>query len=397
MKVFGFKIVFLASIFFFLFSCSVKKEEEVIRIVFYKIPNDVASDMESVLKKQFLFNDDEKMVLEFEKISEENVLKEKVEKDENISLIFSNTIRLPFEKAKTISFDVSLYETFPSCIKRYSFGSLEKNAEGAINLPILLNTYHLFFNNMIFEKYAGMTSYNANDFSNMLKGMSLQAKYPLLCAGGEDETLLFFVASIMQMVGDVYSIRCEKISSLRDREDVLNSALKLIVEWQKNGYLHPEWFRLRHRDISMFMDLREIGVLFASMREYKKNENKQFYSLMPFPLSKNSSLNGLPISVFSIVEPIQKKENTSEIKNNYISKIIEYCISMEGQKDLSDATGFNSSSMSNTNQNSVSSVRYTLATASVVLENASTLEGSFDPTILAKEMREYFQANGVGY
>lgn len=70
---------------------------------------------------------------------------------------------------------------------------------------------------------------------------------------------------------------------------------------------------------------------------------------------------------------------------------------MEGQKDLSDATGFNSSSMSNTNQNSVSSVRYTLATASVVLENASTLEGSFDPTILAKEMREYFQANGVGY
>ena len=201
----------------------------------------------------------------------------------------------------------------------------------------------------------------------------------------------------MQMVGDVYSIRCEKISSLRDREDVLNSALKLIVEWQKNGYLHPEWFRLRHRDISMFMDLREIGVLFASMREYKKNENKQFYSLMPFPLSKNSSLNGLPISVFSIVEPIQKKENTSEIKNNYISKIIEYCISMEGQKDLSDATGFNSSSMSNTNQNSVSSVRYTLATASVVLENASTLEGSFDSTILAKEMREYFQANGVGY
>ncbi len=120
---------------------------------------------------------------------------------------------------------------------------------------------------------------------------------------------------------------------------------------------------------------------------------------MSFPLSKNSPLNGLPISVLSIIKPIQKEEATSEDKNSYISKIIEYCISIEGQKNLSDKTGFNSSSMSNASQSSATSVRYLLATVSVVLEDAGTIlfEDSNDTTILANEIREYFQANGVGY
>lgn len=400
MKTLGFKLFFIIYIFLFIFSCSNKKEEEIVRIVFYKVPNDVAENVKSVLRKQFS-NNDEKLELVFEEINKATKLKERVEKDENVSLIFSNSIHLPFENAKTVPFDVSLYETFPSCIKRYSFGTLEKNAEGASALPILLDSYHLFFNNTVLEEQNRLIFRNTYDFSNMLKSFSSNTKYPFMCAGGEDETLLFFVANVMQMVGDVYSLKNKKISSIKDRDEVFNNALELIVEWQKNGFLHPEWFRLKHKDISIFMGLKEIGVLFTQMSEYKKNESKQFYSLMPmsFPLSKNSPLNGLPISVLSIIKPIQKEEATSEDKNSYISKIIEYCISIEGQKNLSDKTGFNSSSMSNTSQSSATSVRYLLATVSVVLEDAGTIlfEDSNDTTILANEIREYFQANGVGY
>ena len=252
------------------------------------------------------------------------------------------------------------------------------------------------------ENQDGRSFSDVNDFSKFLKEMSNHAKYPFLCAGGEDETLLFFVASVMQMVGDVYSIGNKKIKSLKDRDEVFNASLELIVEWQKSGFLHPEWFRLKHRDISMFMDLKEIGMLFSKMSEYNKMsaETKNFYSLMPYmPLSKNSSLNGLPISVVSIIEPIQKEENTTAVKNNYISNIIEYCISVEGQRELTRETDFESSNIYNTNQRGNSSVRYLLATASVVLQDAGSilLEDSIDSSILANEIRDYFQVNGVGY
>ena len=400
MKTFGFKVVFII-ILFLVFSCEAKKENEVIRVVFYKISTDIAKNIEETLIKQFSSND-EKIELLFEQISDFNKLKERVEKDENVSLIFSNTIHLPFESEKASPFDVSLYETFPSCIKRYSFESLENNAEGAISLPILLDTYHLFFHKIMFENGNERNFYDVDVFSDMLKEVSGKIKYPILCAGGEDDSLLFFVASVMQMVGDVYSIKNKKIKSLKDREEVFNKALGLIVEWQKSGFLHPEWFRLKYRDVSMFTDLEEIGVLFTKMSEYKemKSETKNFYSLLPYmPLSKDVSLNGIPISIISIIEPLQKEKNTSTLKSNYISKIIEYCISVEGQAKLSERTGFTSSSISNANQNSISSIRYVLATVSVVLGDVASiiLEDPIDSTVLAKEIRDYLQVNGVGY
>ena len=72
---------------------------------------------------------------------------------------------------------------------------------------------------------------------------------------------------------------------------------------------------------------------------------------------------------------------------------------MEGQAQLSQKTGFNPCSMSNISQTSTSSVRYLLATISVVLQDAGSilLEDSVDSTVLAKEIRDYFQVNGVGY
>jgi hypothetical protein len=402
MKTFNFKFVFVVPLIFLLFSCGNKSEEEMIRIVFYKIPLGVSKNIEEILKKHFLSNNGEKLQLKFEEINERNKLKERVEKDKNISLVFSSTTHLPFETESVSPFDISLYETFPSCVKRYSFEDLGKNALGGTSLPILLDTYHLFFNNLIVKRQGDVNFSDMNNFLSLLKEISIQAKYPLLCAGGEDETLLFFVASVMQMVGDVYSIGNKKIKSLKDRDEVFNASLELIVEWQKSGFLHPEWFRLKHRDISMFMDLKEIGMLFSRMSEYNKMsaETKNFYSLMPYmPLSKNSSLNGLPISVVSIIEPIQKEENTTAVKNNYISNIIEYCISVEGQRELTRETNFESSNIYNTNQRGNSSVRYLLATASVVLQDAGSilLEDSIDSSILANEIRDYFQVNGVGY
>ena len=402
MKAFSFRFVFVVSLISLLFSCSNRNEKEVIRIVFYKTSHEESKNIEEVLKKKFLSNADEKIELEFEQINERNKLKERVEKDGNVSLIFSSTIHLPFGSESTSPFDISLYETFPSCIKRYSFEDLEKNALGGTSLPILLDTYHLFFNNLMVENQDGKSFSDVNDFSKFLKEMSNHAKYPFLCAGGEDETLLFFVASVMQMVGNVHSNGDEKIKSIKDRGKVFDASLKLIVEWQKNGFLHPEWFRLKYRDISMFMDLKEIGVLFSKMSEYKKmsSEAKNSYSLIPYmPIYKNASLHGLPISVLSILEPLQKEENTTEIKNNTISKIVEYCISVEGQTELTRETNFESSNIYNTNQRTDSSVRYLLATASVVLEDAASilLEDSIDSTILANEIRDYFQVNGVGY
>lgn len=401
MKAVVFKFIFAVFIFSSVFSCRNRSEEDVIRILFYKIPSDVAMNIEETLKKQILPNDDEKIELEFEQINDRSKLKERVEKDKNVSLVFSNTIHLPFESGSVAPFDISLYETFPSCVKRYSFGDLEKNAEGGTSLPILLDTYHLFFNNLIIERHQETNFYDINDFSHLLKEISTRAKYPLLCAGGEDETLLFFVASVMQMVGNVYSIGT-KIKSLKDGDEVLNSSLELIVEWQKSGFLHPEWFRLKHKDVSMFMDLKEIGVLFTQMSEYNGRDSgtKNFYSLVPYmPISKESLLNGLPISILSIIKPIQKEENMSTLKDNYISKIIEYCISIEGQTELTQKTGFASSNIYNINQSSTSSVRYLLATASIVLEDAGSilLENSDDSSVLAKEIRDYFQVNGVGY
>lgn len=159
--------------------------------MFYRVNSDVTKSIKETLRKQFSSND-ERIELEFEEIDDANKLKEKVEKDENISLIFSNTVHFPFNMAKTSPFDISLYETFPSCVKRYSFGALEKNAEGASSLPILLDTYHLFFNNMMFESEDEANFYNIEGFSSMLEKVSKKAKYPLLCAGGENETLLFF-------------------------------------------------------------------------------------------------------------------------------------------------------------------------------------------------------------
>lgn len=399
MKVIGIKFVFVISFLFMFFSCSSKREDKIIRVVFYKVPTDVAKSIEGELKKA-LFSNDEEIELEVEEINEANKLSERVKKKGDVSLVFSNTTRLPFEMGEMTPFDVSLYETFPSCIKRYSFENLEKDAEGATSLPILINTYHLFSSNRVFESDDETNFYDVNAFSNMLKEISSSTKYPLLCAGGEDETLLFFVASVMQMVGDVYSEENKKIKNLKDRGHVLDATLKLIVDWQKNGFLHPEWFRLKDRDISMFMDLKEVGILFTRMSEYRKSEAKQFYSLMPYmPLSKDVHLNGLPISVLSITKLIQKGENTSATKNEYISKMIEYCISVEGQAGLSKETGFTSSSMSNMSQSSSSSLRYLLATVSVVLKDVGSilLEDSVEKSLLAKEMREYFQVNGVGY
>ncbi len=398
MKVFSLKLIFFMFLVFTFFSCRSKSEEKLIRIVFYRVSNDVVKNVEESLKGQILSNDDEKILLEFEKIDDINKLKERIEKDKNVSLVFSNTIHLPFKNITP--FDTSLYETFPSCVKRYSFDGLEKNNEGVASLPILLNTYHFFFNNLIVKKQDESNFYYVDSFSNMLKSLSNRVKYPILCAGGDDETLLFFVATVMQMVGDAYSKENKKINNLKDRGKVFNSALELIVEWQKNGFFHPEWFRLKHSDISMFMDLKEIGVLFAPMNEYQKNGIKQFYSLIPYmPVSKDSSYSGLPISILSIIQPTQNEENISTLKSSYISKIVEYCISIEGQNELSTKTGFIPSSMSNMNQSAASSVRYTLATVPVVLEDAGSilLEDSGDSTLLLKEIRNYLQANGLGY
>lgn len=386
-KLFFFLVCLFAS------SCGGNKEKTVIRILFYGISDSNIETIQTLLDEKF-GGSGKPFKLLFEKGDETLPIKSILEKEKHFSLAFT-------ANTKQILFSGTLNEFGASCSSFPPFirSRFEKNSFAA---PFLINPYSLLCTKTALEKTKDISSFSLEQFENSMKPAIADNNFPLICAGGNDETLLFFIYAAGALNGSIPEFEeVRKADFKKSIPKELKNTMDLLVKWRKNGYLHPEWFLMKEKDISFFMEFKNTPMCFIGLEEYKhiNQEISKKYSAVFFP-SYGSEKKILPVNIISIIMPVQNKKYLTDEKQDYILSIADYCMSGAGQSELAEACKLVPVNIdASTEDSKTADARYMVFAADAAVPDYadSFLNTHDDIQILANEIRLYLKVNGMGY
>jgi|GEM_PF-1045752 len=398
---FGFLILSLSLIF----SCSSPQKKDV-KVFFYHLELQHINAIKTLLSNKFS-NDNINLI--FEELKDKDHIKN-IAQEEGYSIIFSKKRELPFSTSILQRFSDEVYDKLSFNIRRYGKTNFPKRY--VFSLPLLKEPYYLVVKKGMDIKYFDISMntsiYDKNKFERECKNC-----YPIMVSGGDDETLFLFLLFCMQSIKDTKEERRGKMTkgenedvrmSLEDKIEMLNiihkpkalhDSLKNLLTLQKAGAFHPEWFRLKKEDVSLFLELSEAGMAFLSRSEYQKMLKEKNFSYSLIDSSLVSSPYPLPTSIIYLFK-IEK--NVYEDGKMTPTKMIEeYLMSDEGQKELGDATSLLPSTFNDENIKDIDDI--------LIIEDESSMkEGAYtkiekigDLPSLLEDVRQYFYVCGTGY
>lgn len=409
MKRYVLKALIFYCIFPFFTSCY-QKEKTVIKVAFYNVKKEAEKSIENSIKNKIESELDTSISSHFESIISASSLKRMVENKE-VDLIFSTAPIPPFDGIHIERFNNTYCQSLPDFIKAYSINvfncenyshtpsikakSVNISKNDYLLCPLLIEPYCLAIHNSLAQdlkleqSQVQTKKYTKEDFEASLE--KCKHLYTIMVSAGDDDTLNFFLSFIMKMFYD-YEIKRVEYIELKDMQSEIKNTLNIILKWQEKGYFHPEWFRLKKEDVSMFMEIGDAGFVFIKQREYESLDQKikNSYTLIPFPTTTAFSQNYLPCSILSVAKITAKSKEKGEL----IDKIIAYCLNQDWQQEIERTTKYTSLLSFIEKKN-----KYPFLLPQFVLDDTSTLslKNIDQSSSFIKEIRYYFSIAGLGY
>lgn len=386
-----------AGIFFFIS----KKESEKNYIAFYALSADTVQALQTVLKDRF-----PNIEQQFEwKIADPSVsITEFMEKNPQTVFIFSQDNRSLFEARQFfIRHDEERFQYLPSTFENNIFS--QKPEDTYYGFPLLINPIKLACNSKLAAKI-GINSYIIeDDFDRICTAAKSSMAFPFVCAAGDDEQLFAMISAVIAIHGA--RITPEDFSSLGKDADLhaccppaLKAAFDTLVEWKRQGFLHPEWFRLLDSDIAVFMEFNHTALAampLSASRKQKQDILQNFLTLqIPLPLLLDK--RNMPASVIVWAQSIQpsKRQELSDSMN----AIREFLYEQQTDELLAHETGLAPVfSAAQVQDSEASSGRYWAASSNMVLPFFGDIvcTSGTEKAQLADSIRRYLTVDGVSY
>ena len=369
-------------------------------IAFYALPTDTVQALQTALKDRFGAIEQH---FDWKIIDPALSVSEFMEKNPQTEFVFSMDNRSLFEARRFFRLhSADAFQSLPSTFLNNTF--IREDSDKYYAFPLLIDPVKLACNGVVAERL-GLNAYIMQEDFDRLHKQALEDSppFPFVCAGGEDEQLFAMISTVAAMNGltlnpDDFSMLGRQADLQASCPQALKTILDVLVDWRKQGFLHPEWFRLIESDVSVFMEFNSTALaampLSASRR--LKTEIAQRFITMQVPLPQLLSKKNMPADTIVWAQSIQGESKPFPAAD----EIREFLYLQETDEVLARATGLSPVfSAAQTQDSEASSGRYWIASSNTALpffgNIACTTET--EKTMLAAAIRRYLEVNGVGY
>ncbi|MBN2874829.1 MAG: hypothetical protein JXM71_07020, partial [Spirochaetales bacterium] len=202
--------------------------------------------------------------------------------------------------ATTLS-DVRLQNSFPPSVLRLVAGI----GAGKVGLPLQIDHFSLSWDREAFDGRGQPYPLTRDALEAAMSSYANPVGPALLFAGGDDETLLLVlsVLCVSESGAAGYDRAVEVLRQGGDAEDALSGPLGVLTSWNRNGYLHPEWYKLTSRDVRAYVE-KGFGYLLLATLGFRRTVDYQSiyrFGTAPFPSAGRSDAIVAPLTaaVFS--------------------------------------------------------------------------------------------------
>lgn len=379
------------------FAC--KKAPEKKYIAFYSLSPDTVQAVQTVLKNRF---DTIEQHFDWRIIDPALSVTEFIEKNPQTVFVFSTDNRSLFEARRFFSSHAA--EPFQNLPSTFLNNTFDYDDDKYYAFPLLIDPVKLACNNVMAEKL-GLNSYIMQEDFERLRQQAVQESlpFPFVCAGGEDEQLFAMISAVAAMNGlalnpDDFSVLGKQADLRTDCPPSLKTVLDTLVEWRKQEFLHPEWFRLVESDISVFMEFNSTALVAMPLSASRrlKYEIVQHFITMQVPLPQLLSKKNMPADTIVWAQTLQDEHQPFPEAD----EIRAFLYLQETNEALARETGLAPAfAAAQTQDAEASSGRYWVASSNTALPsfgNIACTTGT-EKTALAAAIRRYLEVNGIGY
>lgn len=287
----------------------------------------------------------------------------------------------------------SLFTLMPTAIRTAGFDGTNQFA-----LPILLDHFELAWNIKLFQKAGGREPKTLQDLTEAGKKVQTKSLWPMLCAGGNDETLLSFVGALCESIlGETGWKEIQAAASSANPSELIQQSnlvqvLEFLTTWRKEGFLHPEWFRMNKTDIESFMENEQAFFVAMSLMDHRQVQqrvierfNSTFFPTLSFGTSRSVTA---PAILALTPEKRRVHEQALLLRNSLVRPETQAILS--ARSDLAP-TG----SQAQAPDKQANDVRFWASASSTPLPSFSTAlyADPKDTNALAKAIRTYLESN----
>jgi ABC-type glycerol-3-phosphate transport system substrate-binding protein len=270
-------------------------------------------------------------------------------------------------------------------------------------LPILLDHFEIAYNWKMFQDAGQKNPETLDSLKASAKAIKKPSVWPIVCAGGQDTDLLMLVGSLTETLGSTkdWEALTEALSegkTFREilKETPLKKTLQELLQWRKEGLIHPEWYTMTDKDVLAFIENNYTGIIFMPLSTHRTIPASLLvkYNSIPMPPAGIHTERSFTLPVLlGIVSAAGKKDIQAQ-------SFLAHLVDAEAQARECMRTGLapvNSTADAPDKQSN--DVRFFAATATRILPDPG--KAAFDSpqkkAEFARDIRSYLQADGVGF
>lgn len=274
-----------------------------------------------------------------------------------------------------------------------------RSTQNSYALPLLFDHFELAWN----KKYLLQTNIESPlTFAHLFeakKQLQKSVRYPFICAGAHDATLLGLVSALTEasqgteawnaIINAARTLSPEHITEIPELQNTLN----LLIEWRKAGFIHPEWFRMTQTDIHAFMENNYTIFVAMFLSDHRTIEHKTIekYDSIYFPSIDGRSNRAFIAPSYLALLPKRKKINP------FSQGLYQDLMQNKTQEKISSASGLSpANAQCETADRQASDVRLWIAASQEPLPSFATTvyTQEADITQSAATIRTYIETEG---
>ena len=300
--------------------------------------------------------------------------------------------------AKTIAPAEPVRRLMPSAMRQAG-----QSGEKIYGLPILLDHFEVAYHKRLFAQAGKNEPETLDELNKAARAIKKPTVWPIVCAGAQDEDLMMLVSTVTEAISgpegrDQVVAAMKKGQTLKEltKTTALGPALKQLIDWRKQGFLHPEWIRMKNNDITSFMENDYAGIVFMPLSTHRTIPVKiieKFDSItMPSIQKSTNRCFTMPVLLGMLISRKRPNARASDFLYSLVKE--------EGQKGLGDATGLapiNSTAEAQDRQ--ATDLRFWAAASNHPAPDIAraAFATSDKRNAFATDVRNYLESNGEGY
>lgn len=365
-------------------------------IAFYNIPEELERSI-TLLAQDPQFSG--KTQFRFQKLDGIKNLRDLTKTASHADILFTFDGKAAVEIIKkTIDPSEGILKLMPSAMQ--AAGRTDTRIYG---LPLLLDHFEVAYNIQAFKNKSIKEPQTLDALLNAAKKLKTPTHWPIICAGKQDTDLLMLVGALLEArygidawKNTVTLLQSEVSMKEIFKDNTFRAVLDELVSWRTKGLIHPEWFRMTNADIVAFMENDYSSIVLCSLSEHREvpfDTIKKFTSIY-FPSATQGAPRAFTSPTLIGMRPYKKRPNKS-------AETFLYALARNsGQKKLGDASGLAPvNSTAETRDRQAADVRLWVASSHKPFPEIGTASfgDSEKRAQFAREIRQYIEADGVGY